>query len=421
MKIPRQVNYKRLTDYNSAYRRYLTKLESDRGIVSKSIDYSYKLKGFQPKSCFIQSEIHEIISHGKQADLHLGIELEVEGIGTNNRDRFSDILQKYLPAQHKVVRDGSLAESGAEIVTIPLTIFDRCKWYHLLKDLTAIGLTSHNNARCGLHVHISKSYLDQDRWYDLQTFIFKYQAFFKKISRRSTYSYCQFYSNGKYSALNLDKLHTREFRFFRGTLNAYSFISSVDICLSLVRYAKTVSGSLDLIGYREHLRAFYPLAFKYISAKVRESDLLPDSRFIEQSRPIWREARSPIRRARRARRSRSEIASSLLNRLQCHYGIIRRDRTDGLRIDQARASDYTRITYRDIDYSGLPISLANRYRSYLGGSAVIAHETGSTVGSEPVRLRYFRAGWGQRSRIWVDHPYITPARDQSNNLNNNRG
>lgn len=212
-----------------------------------------------------------------EAAYHLGIELEIEGITSDNKSGVSDTLAKYLKGEAVVVYDGSLDASGGEIVTIPLSParLGNVRWYKLLSELASLGCRSHDGSHCGLHVHVSRKYLSEDSWKRLHLFIVKYQGFFKAISRRdggrnNPYSYCEFNRDrrNKYRAVNFLHDSTIEFRFFRGTLNPLSFLASVAVIRTLVetfKAAETEGKKVTLPRVRTALLANPFVAKKYTS------------------------------------------------------------------------------------------------------------------------------------------------------------
>ena len=405
MKLPIQKDYKHYSSYRDASLRY--EITRAVGNTIKTDEYNFLGHGFQPKNCFLSSELTRLVNMQSNSPYLLGIELEVEGVTDRNRSRFSAILQRYLAKSHKVVKDGSLSESGAEIVTIPMSNIDRVKWYNLLKDLRSIGITSHNNNRCGLHVHISRAYLPDTKWKMLQHFIFLNQVKFKKLSRRDLFSYCQFYDAGKYTALNLTKDSTREFRFFRGTLNARSFLASVDICRSLVEYTYTTD-QLSWLNWCEYLKGTYPLAYTYLQGKLDDS-----------IREVEVVTNTPVvpRQIRRTRRTLAERRYQLLGRYNAQRGFRRlrylNSRLELIHSDHEMRSG--RFEAVRVDLSSLPMSIKREHVRLFGITCYVWVPDNFTVASDAsVWINYYSAGWGNPSRIYIHSPRIEANNDLSN-------
>lgn len=180
-----------------------------------------------------------------KAQYLVGIEIEVENYSDTKHSRMSDLLVKHLPDSHYVCTDGSL-DRGVEIVTAPRTSSEirlmYSHYYKLLNGLSKIGMTAHDNGKCGLHFHISRKLYPNDTWQAMSKFIVHHQKMFKKLSRRgNSLGYCKFeYStNDRYVALNLTNEHTVEFRLFRGTLKPESFFAAFEIVISLLELFRT--------------------------------------------------------------------------------------------------------------------------------------------------------------------------------------
>jgi hypothetical protein len=109
-----------------------------------------------------------LIGSGKY---HLGIELEVEASSQDTRRAGLNSIsprQRFVYAKY----DGSLdAELGWEMVTHPISVdlwLDKkprsngqvVKLFNFIRTLREMGYTSHENNRCGLHVHISRCAFD---------------------------------------------------------------------------------------------------------------------------------------------------------------------------------------------------------------------------------------------------------------------
>ena len=327
MKLPRFENYRTMKLFQLADLRYRAKL-NNRVMPIKG--YDYFIHGVEPKTCFKSEEIQLLLGKNLTLPYHLGLEIEIEGINSSNKRQLGEILLKYLKSEHKVVSDASLNETGAEIVTIPLSRFDRLKFYRMLTEMRSIGLRAHDGGRCGLHISISRDashkglkisegqsadrIAGQSRefWNSLTHFIEGNKEYFKILSRRERFGYCEFYQNGKYSAVNLSKINIVEFRFFRGTLKPSSFIASIDIIRGLIDYFRMLAEqgkysaylyrwgetSPSILGFEEFLRNSYPLAYNYIREKLEgrviESDYIPQ---ISTTRTV----------TRRPRRNREQI------------------------------------------------------------------------------------------------------------------
>ncbi len=246
----------------------------------------------------------------------MGIELEVEhseaDLQSVTLKRAVDkALRMHLNGAHYCCYDGSLG-NGFEIVTAPRSAHELRQSYHhyylLLQALQKEGFRSHDGGHCGLHVHISRRALSDEKWNGLRRFLSKHGRLFKAISRRDSFGYCAFDGNdrrnaGRYSALNLEPSNTAEFRFFRGTLNWKSFIMSIEVIMSLVDYARDAKKLNVHDWYQFMTKGKYKVAADRIQshwdsysaylaslprpvrqARPRLTDLTPHDRSIERRR-----------------------------------------------------------------------------------------------------------------------------------------
>lgn len=211
----------------------------------------------------------------------LGFELEVD---TAEED---DDLDNYGTARHlceecglednemRYANDGSL-NYGFECISQPHTVkafWDNApKWRKMLSYLSARGYESHNPGTCGLHVHVSRTMFG-DTVEEQDKAIAKVYVFFDenwddlvKVSRRRDTGYCgklamnsaiaqkkatkynKWKENVKinktqnhYVALNNGNRATFEYRLGRGTLNAWSFFSWIDLMLTITKNAKRIT------------------------------------------------------------------------------------------------------------------------------------------------------------------------------------
>jgi hypothetical protein len=222
----------------------------------------------------------------------LGFELEVDT--TDDED-----LDNYGTAEHlceecgleenemRYAHDGSLSY-GFECISQPHTVkafWDNApKWRKMLSYLSARGYESHNPGTCGLHVHVSRTMFG-DTVEEQDKAIAKVYVFFDenwddlvKVSRRRDTEYCgklsmnsaiaqkkatkynKWKENVKinksqnhYVALNNGNKATFEYRLGRGTLNAWSFFSWIDLMLTITKNAKRITvnkvNSNDIVSW----------------------------------------------------------------------------------------------------------------------------------------------------------------------------
>lgn len=214
---------------------------------------------------------------------YIGFELEIEkvegetdeyGDPIYNSDDTADYISHYLNRKVYCKHDGSLDDTGIEIVSHPMTLeylksceseFKRC-----FNELIDDGFRSHNTNDCGLHFHISRTALGDDDETVEARIIYVIEKFWDKLvkfSRRtesqlnswakrnseitvssikgdadfdSVKSVSKWQKNGghgeRYHALNVTNRDTIEFRLFRGTLKFETFMASAQLCATIVKY-----------------------------------------------------------------------------------------------------------------------------------------------------------------------------------------
>ncbi len=161
-----------------------------------------------------------------------------------------------------ITTDGSLRNNGVEFVLQPRTQKDIQSCYGEIRKglnfLSAAGMRSHDTEKCGLHVHVTRTAMADGEWGLLKLFMQNERDFFKKISRRQSFSFCEFTPNRetrKYEALNLCPEYTREFRFFRGTLLPDSYFAAIECVSSLVEYQRFIKENTGTLkGYKAFLK-----------------------------------------------------------------------------------------------------------------------------------------------------------------------
>lgn len=201
---------------------------------------------------------------------YFGIELETELRTMNDVAVYTTRLHDLMNANDvdfetiKFERDGSL-NNGVEIITQPMSMAyileNKDKFKEMLELIDSMRATSHDNGRCGMHVHVSKTEISNDV-HDNLWLIF--ECFHKELtifSRRTNMNWCNFMceslrrnhvnyidkeyvrynkptSNDHHSAINNGNSNTTEFRIFRGTTNFQTFMANIQLVDNLVSIAR---------------------------------------------------------------------------------------------------------------------------------------------------------------------------------------
>jgi hypothetical protein len=203
-----------------------------------------------------------------------GVEVEVDYPQYRSKpDRIADIEAANLGDTWYCKEDGSL-NHGFEVVSHPGT------WHHWqsvdttwMKVLATAGYRSFDTSTCGMHVHVSKSWLTRLDELKLLALFQNNAALFKRLSRRcggqesnyATYAAITRKSStaelakmlvivdhdgrshkyvrkvrwhSRYTAINLEPTKTVEFRLFRGTLNPASFRRNLSLVVAVCHFVK---------------------------------------------------------------------------------------------------------------------------------------------------------------------------------------
>lgn len=201
--------------------------------------------------------------------LYLGAEIEIDCAG-ENEDNAKYVIDNLEYCY--TVHDGSL-NNGFEIVTHPSTInyHKQMNYKEVFDWLKDKGYRSHDTRTCGLHVHVNRDYLSQNKTIQdlcITKILFlleKYWEEISKIARRSEGQYNVkikrdrdddslldllykakgsnggYWSSAKYNCLNLLHKNTIEFRIFKGTIKYETYIATLEFVKNIVDVCKKIS------------------------------------------------------------------------------------------------------------------------------------------------------------------------------------
>lgn len=208
-----------------------------------------------------------------------GIELEVDVdsddgyVSDYDRDNIVSHISDITNQAFYYQTDGSLSESGIEIISHPHTkaALDKLPLEEMCKYLIENDYSSHNVGCCGLHVHISRKLFGEseeeqdDKILKMVQFYHHFWDDIVKFSRRKNFHYCsklpvtteedmKVYIKKKghhnisehearYTAINLTntRADTVEVRVMRGTLNAKTLRATLDFVAHIAERSKTIS------------------------------------------------------------------------------------------------------------------------------------------------------------------------------------
>jgi hypothetical protein len=204
----------------------------------------------------------------------------------------SEKLIAELPVKAVAKFDGSVRTAGFEVVTAPFTL-DRYigKLAPFTTRASALGYTSWESGRCGLHIHVNKNSLTQFQISKILSMVYNpiNFKFIKMLAQRHNERYANF-SNpeygkprrakldrnySRYTAINLENRHTLEFRLFRGSLNTDTIYKNLEFVDALLHFTKSCSHSYnecsDWICFYRFIKANYkkyPNLYKFIVNQV---------------------------------------------------------------------------------------------------------------------------------------------------------
>lgn len=249
-------------------------------------DYSYK-----PYPNFYQKQdVDEI------PDLYLGIELEVDE-GYSRHDASDDIHD--LDARRVYMKeDGSLSDSGFEIVSHPCTlayhkedmewgkIMEICRDYDYCERASSCGLHIHasraffGESRAERDLHIAKVVMLISRFWTTHIIPFsrrRLDALFQwagkgfdlKVTKDDSESDISLKltaksNEGRYVAVNLRNANTIEFRFFKGTLDLDTLHAAMEFVDAICRFAKRINiEDVDTCSWTDICEGDYPALHEY--------------------------------------------------------------------------------------------------------------------------------------------------------------
>lgn len=243
------------------------------------------------------------------AGLYLGVELETEAYRTENPEALAmDVIMAVGDERVVCKEDGSLMD-GCEIVTQPMSaayhlaplddLGGRRLWDVILDTCAEHNARSHNGGNCGLHIHVSRTWLDTDD--KVTTFIRLVQghaAEWQVFSRRNldNMSYCRLESDfqsgislgdspaekrrktyrktGHHTAINCENYATVELRLWRGTLVKQTLRATIEATAALALIAGdylTDIEALESWSWRDLVKQMVKALDRY---KLPSADLL---------------------------------------------------------------------------------------------------------------------------------------------------
>jgi hypothetical protein len=235
--------------------------------------------------------------------LCFGVELEMENRINRSRDggvilsaalggrmdEPSGAPSDRLKNRFVLARDGSLGESGIELITNPYTLDYHSRvfgWKELLKPAIAVGACAGKYVTsCGMHVHVNRAAISPLTLGKALIFVNSdaNRGLIERVAQRASNAYTHLIpkkmadgrraNTSKYEAMHLTD-STVEFRIFRGNLRADRILKNIEFCHSVFGYVQTISARSGSYDYRPYLKFLVENAKLYpnLVAFLREND-----------------------------------------------------------------------------------------------------------------------------------------------------
>jgi hypothetical protein len=248
-------------------------------------------------------EVHNWDIKTPRNSLCFGVELEMEHKNDDYEDgqhelagalggRHGDHGIDSAKGKYILMRDGSLNDSGVELITVPYTLEAHQTifgWKEILGTVTGIGRSGRGTNACGMHVHVNRAALSAFTLGKMLVFVNSpgTTALIEKIAQRDPEEWARRYSKrvrdglvretDKYEAMHLSS-RTVEFRIFRGNLRHDRVLKNIEFCHAVVMYAKDTSMQ-DLekptlfVSWLAKRKGTYPNLAKFLSETAFNSRL----------------------------------------------------------------------------------------------------------------------------------------------------
>ena len=231
--------------------------------------------------------------NSRQDELYMGFELEVDEVpaGEDSGDWEEDNESSVYECTEEIANatpenlpedflhfeeDGSL-ESGFEMISQPASLSQHLTnlaphgfYDRIGRICSSYGFTSHDNGRCGLHIHLDKAFFGKSLDSASAKLLFLFERHWDnlyKFSRRRSAHWCHRYVENsgyrtrdarggqtvklkeiiddakdhcidRYFAVNLSNDNTIEIRLWRGTLNRTTLLATFKLTARLAQLAK---------------------------------------------------------------------------------------------------------------------------------------------------------------------------------------
>jgi hypothetical protein len=235
-------------------------------------------------------DVHGWPSETPKDSLCFGVELEMEASDRDSttQDNVSAALGGRRGGNAEggtyiLMHDGSLDETGVELITNPYTLeFHQAKfgWKSLLSNVTGIAKSGRGTSSCGMHVHCNRKAISALTLGKALVFVNSSDnsALIERIAQRDGEHWARrapkkivngkVRTTNKYEAMHITE-KTIEFRIFRGNLRWDRVLKNIEFCHSVFNYAATasmeaVSTKKDYLQWLNKNRGMYPNLVKFL-------------------------------------------------------------------------------------------------------------------------------------------------------------
>ena len=245
-------------------------------------DSSHSITSYHTHVYWVQ---HASLAEPANNKLYLGFELESGGLSSecdadDAAEQAMNDCDNLAVCQH----DSSIPDYGFELISHPCTLryHKQAPWKQTFSNMISAGLRSHDISNCGLHVHVTRDFLDEDHWSIVNWFVAKYRNRFEVLARRRNVHFAVFKEykdprsypdegslckensiyktdrpSGHYDAVNFSNSSTVEFRMTKGTLKYSTVMATLELFDGLVRFVKQLRVAQILnAGERSPWKAF---------------------------------------------------------------------------------------------------------------------------------------------------------------------
>lgn len=229
----------------------------------------------------------------------MGVELECSHI-SSREECAAGVQGLDMDRNMFYIKNDSSLQDGIEVVSMPMTYTkhkELLPWSNIIDVVKVYGGLSHNGKDCGMHVHVSKSFFENN----INTNILKIMTIFEKFwdnivtfSRRRPEQvdhWCKkvefnktdtpssviekHKSSGRYSSVNLVPSNTIELRIFRGTLNINTLFATLEFVSNMCIMCKNTDiQTISTMDWSTFVRSLTAISDNHLSDYLAKRKLI---------------------------------------------------------------------------------------------------------------------------------------------------